>query len=268
MSMPTLFVSHGAPDLVLSRRPAVGYLKHLGDALPRPAAIVVISAHWIAGPVGITGAAQPETIHDFYGFPDALYDIEYPAAGAPALAERVFAVLEASGVAARIDPKRGIDHGVWAPLLLMYPQADVPVVQVSLPRGSLQSCIALGEALAPLREEGVLILGSGSTVHNLRAMNLTGETSPWAVNFEEWLLERVTAGDLGALAEMSQWPLEGSQAHPTPEHLAPLLVAWAAAGAGAPGQRLHTSFDYGNIGMSCFAFGEEVPAVLADPLAA
>jgi 4,5-DOPA dioxygenase extradiol len=254
--LPTLFVSHGAPDLVISKRPAASGLAGLRQALPRPSAIVVVSAHWEADPVTITGAEHPDTIHDFWGFPDPLYAVEYPAPGEPGLAQRVQARLQSAGIEAVIDLQRGRDHGAWSPLKLMYPEADIPAIQVSLPHSEAwQKCGDLGAALAPLRTEGVLIMGSGGSVHNLRALERQGRTAPWATSFEAWLRQTVETGELGLVSDPALLPTEFAQAHPTPEHFLPLLVAWGAGGGERPGRRIYEGFDYGNLGMSCFQFG-------------
>jgi len=255
--LPALFVSHGAPDLVQSGQPAAHFLAELGRALPRPERIIVVSAHWIATPIGVTSAARPELIYDFYGFPDQLYEIDYPAPGDPALAQGIVGTLEGSGIAARIEPRRGLDHGAWVPLRLLYPQADIPVVQVSLPSGGLHEAAALGRALGSLRDEKTLLLASGGSTHNLRALAPGSPPATWAVRFEAWLKATIEQNQFETLLDPQQWPAEFSTAHPTLEHYAPLLVAWAAGDRDLPGRCLHSSFDYGNIGMSCFAFGEQ-----------
>ncbi len=237
------------------------WLRALGAKLPRPQHIIVVSAHWIADPVAITGAARPDLIYDFYGFPDPLYDMQYPAPGDPALAARVQTALHRAGVDAVIDPARGFDHGAWAPLKMIYPEADIPTIQVSLPHDRPDKLLEMGDALRSLRDDKTLIIGSGATVHNLKAINLRNDTAPWAQSFEQWLLEVVEQKGIDELANPSNWPAEFAMAHPTAEHLTPLLVAWTAGDRTRPGRRVYAGFDYGNIGMSCFAFGEDVPGV-------
>ncbi len=256
-ALPALFVSHGAPDLLLSGKPAAHFLAGLGRMLPHPERIIIVSAHWIETPIGVTSADQPELIYDFYGFPDQLYEIDYPAPGDSALAQHIVETLESAGIAAMLEPRRGLDHGTWVPLRLLYPHADIPVVQVSLPNGGLHEAAALGRALGTLRDEKTLLVASGGSTHNLRALAPGNPPAQWAVHFEEWLKASIVQGQFDALLDPRQWPPEFSIAHPTLEHYAPLLVAWAAGGSELPGRHLHSSFDYGNIGLSCFAFGEQ-----------
>src|SRR5262249_48357910 len=166
MSMPTLFVSHGSPTLILENAPARAFLASLGSQLPRPTAIVAVSAHWDTDLPAVSLAHKPATIHDFYGFPEALYRLRYEAPGAPQLAERVARLTGAAH-----DPHRGLDHGAWVPAMLAWPSADIPIFQLSIqPQESPAHHLALGRKLAPLREEGVLVMGSGSATHNRRAL--------------------------------------------------------------------------------------------------
>lgn len=254
-NLPSLFLSHGAPDLILSDGPANRVLRTLGERLPRPRAILVVSAHWVSDPVGVTGGGDLPTIHDFSGFDDALYALRYPAQGALQLTLDVCERLDADGIATRVDETRGLDHGAWLPLALAYPDADIPVLQVSLPRGSLAACAELGRALQPLSEKGVLMLGSGGSVHNLRAIRTDGPPSPWAARFEEWLRETVESGNFDGLVGHARHPADLHLAHPTIEHLAPLVFSWAAGGSDHPGARFSHGFTYGNLGMSCYLFG-------------
>ncbi|WP_428604058.1 DODA-type extradiol aromatic ring-opening family dioxygenase [Sedimenticola sp.] len=251
---PTLFISHGAPDFVLTQQVAVAALKQLGERFPQPRAIVIISAHWIRQPVGITASETHTTIHDFSGFPQALYQLNYPAKGDPELAARVAERLTDCGFDSELTSERGLDHGAWIPLMLSHPEAMIPVVQVSLPSDDLTSCARLGEALAPLRDEDILIIGSGGSVHNLRAMNRIEHTDAWASGFERWLLESVEGNRFENLLNPDRFTPLFETAHPTVEHFAPLLTAWAAADRNRPGKRFHHSFMYGNIGMSMYEF--------------
>jgi len=258
--LPTLFVSHGAPDIVLRHMAATDALWELGHRLPEPRGIVIVSAHWVDDPVGITRDEQLKTLHDFGGFPQALYSMQYPARGDEVLSDTIQSALEVNGIASRSVAGRGLDHGAWVPLHFLYPDARIPVVQLSLPAGTLQDLAELGEALAPLRQEGVLIIGSGGSVHNLRAIKMNEETDEWAVAFEAWLRETIEGNHFDWLISGKDFPSSFHQAHPTLEHFAPLVFAWAAADSTLPGRRLHHSFDYGNIGMSMFSFGEELHA--------
>jgi 4,5-DOPA dioxygenase extradiol len=254
--LPTLFISHGAPDILIRHQASVDTLKDLGYRLPEPRAVVVISAHWIHDPVGITLGEQLATIHDFGGFPAELYRMQYPARGDDDLSRQLARMLEAQGIASELVSDRGLDHGAWIPLHFMYPDARIPVVQLSLPAGSLQDLVELGKALVSLPGEGVLVLGSGGSVHNLRALNPPGPTEGWAVEFEKWLLEAVEQSHFEWLSQEEEFPLNFQYAHPTLEHYAPLIAAWAAGESDRAGRRIHHSFDYGNLGMSFFAFGE------------
>jgi 4,5-DOPA dioxygenase extradiol len=254
--LPTLFLSHGAPDILLSEHPLVAVFRGLAARLPTPRAIVVISAHWIDSPVGITGAGPLPIIHDFGGFPEILYAEQYAAHGSAELCAEVGDLLDAAGIPYRVHDDRGLDHGAWIPLKLTCPSAEPPVLQVSLPVGDLHACARLGEALGPLPARGVLVIGSGGSVHNLRLLKRQGPPDPWAPGFEGWLRATVEAGAFGSLVDPAAHPEDFGRAHPSLEHFAPLVVAWAAGGRGRPGRRFAEGFMYGNLGMSCYAFGE------------
>ncbi len=257
--LPSLFVSHGAPTLPLSASPARDFLAGLAATLPRPRAIVVASAHWETAEPAVGAAAHPETIHDFRGFPPALYRLTYPAPGDPGLAERVRGLLAEAGFAAHLDPARGLDHGAWVPLLLAYPAADVPVVQVSLqPRLGPQHHLHLGTALALLRAEDVLVLGSGSWTHDLGRFRGQAEDAPAAPDvtaFAEWMDAAVRAGRIDDLLEYRARAPYAAENHPTEEHLLPLFVALGAAGLNAPARRLHASAMFSMLRMDAYAFG-------------
>lgn len=248
-----VFVSHGPPTLVLDDLPAGHFLAGLGRTLERPAAVLCVSAHWTTGAPAVSTAHHPETIHDFFGFPDALYTMRYPAPGAPRLAARVVEVLAAAGMDCAGED-RGLDHGAWVPLMLMYPDAQVPVASLSVqPGAGAQAHLALGRALAPLCGDGVLILGSGASVHNLgQARPGDGGVPDWAQGFDDWLAEAVEAGDGERLAAYRSLGPGGAMAHPTDEHLLPLLVC--AGAGGGPGRVLHRSFTGRAIGMAADAF--------------
>jgi 4,5-DOPA dioxygenase extradiol len=257
---PALFISHGAPTLVLEEIPARHFLASLGKRLGRPDAVLCVSAHWQARFASVGGAERPETIHDFHGFPAALYRLRYTAPGAPAFARRVADLCTMAGIACAVDPLRGLDHGAWNPLLLLYPDADVPVTQLSiLAEGGPAAHRALGRAISSLRRENVLVLASGGAVHNLRQFQIDRDRpAPWAEAFEGWLVERVAAGDEAALLAYRETRPEAKIAHPTDDHILPLFVA-LGAGAGDPAQALHRSFAHGSLSMAAFAWGE-VPA--------
>jgi len=214
-----------------------------------------VSAHWETERPRVCAVERPETIHDFYGFPDELYAMRYPAPGAPELARRAVDLLRVAGIAADTALDWGLDHGAWVPLKLARPEADIPVAQLSVQIADGPAAhLALGRALAPLREEGVLILGSGGAVHNLRALDRGpgARTSDWARAFEAWLVETVESGDGEALADYRRRAPHGAMAHPREEHILPLFVA-AGAGAG-PGRALHRDFALGSLALTAFAW--------------
>ena len=254
--LPTLFISHGSPMLALEPGASGIALARLARELPRPRAILVVSAHWESGHLLVTGAAQPETWHDFYGFPEELYALRYPAPGAPALAAEVVELLDTAGFQATLDPRRPFDHGVWVPLSLMYPAADIPVIQLSLPsRHGPQLQTRLGQALAGLRERDVLLIGSGSITHNLRELDWHAgpdTVMPWAGAFRQWMVEQLAASDEQALHDYRQRAPEAVRNHPSDEHLLPLFFARAAGGAFAIE---HSGFTLGALGMDIYRFG-------------
>ena len=253
--LPVLFVSHGAPTLPLEDIPARQFLVDLGAALPRPRAILAVSAHWLTDRPAVSAATRPETVHDFYGFPAELYELRYPAFGDPALAGRAKDLLSGAGLDATVDARRGLDHGAWVPLMLMYPEADVPVIQLSLqPRLGTRHHLRLGAALAPLRDEGVLILASGGATHNLREFRGSRAEDPladYAGRFAGWISDAVERGDREALANYRAIAPDAARNHPSEEHLLPLHVA---AGAGARGERIHHSASYGILAMDAYRF--------------
>ncbi|MCS2610340.1 DODA-type extradiol aromatic ring-opening family dioxygenase [Halomonas dongshanensis] len=247
--LPSLYISHGSPMLAITPTPAHHFLRELGKTLA-PKAIVVVSAHWESLSLKVSTSAQPETIHDFGGFPRALFDCQYPAPGSPELAARLIETLDAEGV------ERGFDHGAWVPLSLMFPQADIPVVSVSLPvRWSNEALVALGERLAPLRQEGILLIGSGSLTHNLYEVMPQDSAAPaWVDAFADWADTTLRLDDLDARrSSLLRWQ-EAPYAlenHPTPEHFQPLLVAM---GAGGEASQLHHSVEHGVLAMDVYAF--------------
>ncbi|MFJ4443682.1 DODA-type extradiol aromatic ring-opening family dioxygenase [Pseudomonas sp. NPDC089422] len=248
--LPSLFISHGSPMLALQPGASGPALAGLANALPRPKAIVVVSAHWESRELLVTSGAQPETWHDFYGFPPALYAVQYPAPGEPVLASRVAELLQA-----RLDPQRPFDHGAWVPLSLMYPDAGIPVIQVSLPSQmgpGLQ--IKVGQALAGLRAEGVLLVGSGSITHNLGELDWHAGPDviePWALAFRDWVVERLKTDDQAALLDYRKQAPFAARNHPSDEHLLPLFFA---LGAGDRFGIVHQGFTLGALGMDIYRF--------------
>ncbi|MGB9115577.1 DODA-type extradiol aromatic ring-opening family dioxygenase [Bradyrhizobium sp.] len=258
MIRPSLFLSHGAPTLPLTDTPARAFLKELGGMLPRPKAILVVSAHWETAFPTVSAVERNDTIHDFGGFPRALYELQYPAAGSPRVAARVFDLLRASGFDCKIDHRRGLDHGAWVPLLLMYPQADIPVLQLSIqPHLGTRHHLLIGHALAPLRDEGVLIIGSGSMTHDLSEFRGHGPNDPapdWVNSFADWFHSSLTSGATDDLLDYRRKAPFATKNHPTEEHLLPLYAALGAAGAEARTERLHASSTYSILRMDVYAF--------------
>lgn len=258
-ALPSLYISHGSPMTAL-RPGLVGQrLAELAAALPRPRAIVVASAHWLAYRPLVGQAAQPQTIHDFGGFPPALYELEYPAPGDPALGQEVQRRLQRAGLHPQLDPRRGLDHGVWVPLRLLYPQADIPVVPLSIqPELGPAHQWALGRALAPLRDEGVLLIGSGSITHNLgdwRGGRGEGGEAHYVRPFVEWIEQRLRAEDVPALLDYRRRAPYAERAHPSDEHLLPLYFAMGAAGEhGLGAHRIDAGIDMGFLAMDIYRF--------------
>jgi 4,5-DOPA dioxygenase extradiol len=258
MMMPSLFISHGAPDLVLHDLPARRFLSGYGAELPAPSAICVISAHYPGAQPLVTTGPAPRTVHDFGGFDPALYTLRYPAPGAPALAARLIAACADAGLQVFADAQGGFDHGVWCPLLLMYPAAAVPVVGLSVcPRRDAAWHFALGRALAPLRAEGVLVIGSGALTHNLYEVRPPAgfdEAPAWVDAFADWVGERLAAQDEAALLDYRTQAPHAADNHPSSEHLLPFHVALGAAGPGWCATRLHRSVTYRALRMDAFRF--------------
>jgi 4,5-DOPA dioxygenase extradiol len=254
--LPSIFISHGSPTLALDPGEAGAFWRKLAQSLPRPKAVLCVSAHWYTHAPLLCTAERPETIHDFYGFPEPMYRLRYPAPGAPALAKRAMALLHAAGIPAAAEPEYGLDHGAWVPLQFLYPDADVPVAQLSVqPYRDARWHQRMGAALAPLKDEGALILGSGGATHNLRELVRGGAAVPsWAEAFDEWLAKALAEGDEEELLDWETKAPHAQRAHPSPEHFLPLFVAWGAAGKGATGERLYRDFTMGGLSMAAFRF--------------
>jgi 4,5-DOPA dioxygenase extradiol len=252
--MPSVFVSHGAPTLALEKNDTVEFLRDLGARLPRPRAILCVSAHWATRVPTLSAAERPETIHDFGGFPAELYRVRYEAPGAPRLAARAAELLSAAGIESEVSPSRGLDHGAWVPLSLIYPERDVPVAQLSVqPGAAAAEHFRVGRALAPLRGERVLILSTGGATHNLHRIGRGPDTPEWAARFDEWLDEKVEGGSYEELFDYRRLAPHAELAHPTDEHLLPLFVA--AGAGGGPGVRLHKGWTHGSLSMAAYQFG-------------
>ena len=257
--LPALFVSHGSPMFALEAGKTGPALQQWGQTLraqfPQLRGVVIMSPHWMSPFVEVMSNPHPETWHDFGGFPPALYQLQYPAHGDPALAQEVADLLNAQGFAARMNPQRPMDHGAWVPLMHVLPQADVPVVQVALPQTADASEVyAMGQALQSLRDQGVLIIGSGSMTHNLREF-FGGAHVPadYVVEFSRWIEQHVQAGDTQALLHWRERAPHALRAHPTDEHFLTLYFALGAGGEGAKAEYLSREVMYGMLAMDAFA---------------
>ncbi|MFC3282957.1 DODA-type extradiol aromatic ring-opening family dioxygenase [Litchfieldella rifensis] len=250
-----LFISHGSPSLVLSNHPARDFLATLGSRLPRPKGALVISAHFETAALTLGAAAHPETLHDFYGFPEALYRMRYPAPGVPDTARDLAQALQANGIDAALDPSRPLDHGIWSPLSLLWPEAGVPLLPVSVPvaldtEHQLEIAARLGEYAE--RHE-LWLIGSGAATHNLGDRKTEfAEPDAWAREFHAWARDTAEAGDVKALADWQRQAPHARHAHPTPEHFLPLLMSVGAM-RGQPMATLHESFSFGNLSMLMLA---------------
>lgn len=257
MTQPALFLSHGAPDLAVSDVPARAFLRDFGATLARPDAIVIMSAHHEADGVAVRAPSRFRTWHDFGNFGADLYALRYEPPGAPALGEEVFHLLEGAGLVPRRDPGDLIDHGAWVPLMQLFPAADIPVVMVSIdPRRDSRWHERVGRALAPLRSRNILLIGSGSISHNLRAVFTPGaKDRAWVEGFTGWLEAAIREGRSEDLLDAMQAAPDAARNHPTDEHLLPLFFAHGA-GNGAAGRRLHHSYTWDVLAMDAYAFGE------------
>lgn len=252
---PALFVSHGAPTVIIDDCPARDFLKEAGKEIGKPKGIVSVTAHWTTRAPKISLHPQPTMIYDFGGFPDELFSMTYPAPGNPVLAKQIATLLNKNGIDCEKDMSRGYDHGTWVPLKMMYPDADVPIVQLSVqPNLSTEHHLTMGKALQPLRDEEILIMASGSSTHNLRdffGRDLDAEPLPYASDFADWLKDSVVNNRTADLLDYINKGPHAMRNHPTPEHFLPLFVAM---GSGGQGRVIHDSFTYGAISMAAFAW--------------
>ena len=256
--LPVLFVSHGAPDIALGESSFSRALAGFAAGLS-PRAVLVVSAHWEApAPVRVTASDRPGVLHDFGGFPDALYRLEYPAPGDPALAREIVRDLSAAGIPAAEEVERPLDHGAWVPLRFLFPNASVPVVQVSLPKPrSPQTVLQMGIALSAWRDRGVFLLASGGAVHNLRRLRFGEPDAPadeWAVAFESWLLGSLERGETARILRYREEAPDAALAAPTPEHFDPIFFALGARREEDTFRLVHSGIDYGNLSLAAFAF--------------
>jgi 4,5-DOPA dioxygenase extradiol len=271
MRAPTLFISHGSPMLAIEPSPARDFLIGYGKQLKKPRAIVIASAHFETSRPAVVGDAQPGMIYDFGGFPDALFQVVYPAPGDPVVAIKVAGLLAEAGLAPAMVSNRGFDHGTWVPLSLMFPDADVPVVQLALqPRLGAAHHVALGRALTSLKNEDILVIGSGNATHNLHVFFQTrrrgddfsivspaedGRKVPdWVLQFDDWVRDKVQAGGVEDLINYRDRAPYARENHPSEEHFLPLHVAVGAAGEGAKGELIHSSYANGVLSMDAYVF--------------
>lgn len=256
--MPTLFVSHGAPSFALDAGTSGPALRAWAQALRQRfavRAVVILSPHWEANAPTVMATARPKTWHDFGGFAPALYALQYPAEGSPAVAREVQTLLGCAGIAAALDEARPLDHGAWVPLMHLFPEADIPVVQVALPRGyDPAAVLAYGVALRSLRESGVLVVGSGSMTHNLGEFaGGDAPTAPYVDTFSRWIEAALMRGDTQALLAYRKDAPYAQRAHPTEDHFLPLFFALGAAGETARPTYLSREVMYGMLAMDSFA---------------
>jgi 4,5-DOPA dioxygenase extradiol len=259
ISLPSLFISHGSPQMMLDKSAAHDFLVNLPQVIGRPAAIVVMSAHWETRGLKVTAGPHPQTIHDFGGFDSVLYQMTYPAPGAPDLAVRIQGLFAEAGMVCDLDAARGLDHGAWIPLKIAFPEASIPVLQVSVPRGaSPEDMMEIGRVLAVLRHENILIMGSGSLTHNLyefRGQGLTRPPEEWVSQFADWMHEKLENRDIDQLIRYRAVAPFAKENHPTEEHLLPLYAAMGAAGLDGRYVALHRSYNHAILAMDMYGFG-------------
>ncbi|TVY06979.1 dioxygenase family protein [Paenibacillus cremeus] len=254
---PSIFLAHGEPSLVMEPNRYTGFLRNLGAAMPKPRGIVLLSAHWISSEQQIAGVAHPETLHDFFGFPEELYQTRYPVQGDIVLSLEIERLLCSEGIGCAIDDRRGLDHGAWTVLSQMYPAADVPVVELSInPKLVPEEQYRIGKSLAPLREGNILIMGSGGTVNNAQRLNWDHQkVEDWAMEFDGWIGEQLLVWNLEALFDYRRRAPYALEAAPTEDHLAPLFIAMGAAAKGKKSKLLHQEYQYGSLSLGCWMFG-------------
>ncbi len=269
-----IFLSHGSPMTALEPGAAGPFWQQLGATLAasgKPKAILAISAHSLAREPLLMAAAQHHTVHDFGGFPDALYQLRYDAPGAPALAQQVATLLRSAGLPVHVRNDAGLDHGIWAPLRFLWPEADIPVLPLAFPPDwSPAQLMALGQALAPLTQQAVLVYATGSITHNLRLLSgpggrpaLDAPELAQSAAFRHWFAQHSAAADWPALLNYRQQAPHAVLMHPSDEHLLPFYVAAGAAGSAPAGLRLHHNITYGCLGMDAYAFGDGAAALAA-----
>ncbi|MGA7614980.1 MAG: class III extradiol ring-cleavage dioxygenase [Thermoanaerobaculia bacterium] len=255
---PTLFISHGAPSVILDDPEFVAALRGFASRLPKPRAVILMSAHWESDTsVRLTARDPSKTIHDFGGFDRQLYSLHYPAPGDPELSRRIVSILEDASIDAAVDDSRGLDHGAWIPLLMLYPDADVPVIELSLPRPrSVDLVRRIGRALAPLRDEGMMLIGSGGVVHNLSEIRFSSHpaVSEWARRFDDWVWRCIRTRDFDELGQYRNAAPTADLAVPTTEHFDPIFFTVGTSRDEEQEMLIFEGFRFGNLSMRSFAF--------------
>ncbi|MCY9693088.1 DODA-type extradiol aromatic ring-opening family dioxygenase [Paenibacillus alginolyticus] len=254
--IPSYFFAHGAPSIVLEQNAYTAFIQEFAASITKPKAIVLFSAHWEQSMQTISAVDTYRTIYDFSGFQDELYQITYPANGERSLSEQILSLFAKHGIQSVLDEERGLDHGAWAVLKLIYPDADVPVVALSVNRYlTNEQQYQIGKALSELREQDVLIIGSGGTVHNLRKLNWQTEgIDEWAESFDNWLQNKLETWDVNALFNYRELAPYAEEAVPTNEHFIPLLLAMGTGDGNRQAKLLHRSYQFGNLSLSCWQF--------------
>ena len=256
MQTPALFIGHGSPMNIVADNSYTKALKQLGQTLDRPKAILVISAHWLTRGTYVSSTSRPKTIHDFYGFPDELYEVQYPAPGTSGAAELTSNALK--GFDAMYDNRRGLDHGAWSVLMHMYPKADIPVYQLSIDGSrSLEEMYQIGKKLRKLREKGIMVIGSGNITHNLSLMSAEEDAPPfdWAEEFDAMVMNMLDRQDPKALVNYESWGEISKKAHPSNDHFLPLIYSVGLRLPDEPLKYIHEGFSHGSISMRCVQFG-------------
>ncbi|MFL0269580.1 DODA-type extradiol aromatic ring-opening family dioxygenase [Candidatus Clostridium radicumherbarum] len=252
----SLFVCHGGPTLAIEENDYTNFLKDLAKGM-KPKTIVIFTAHFESEITTISSIENTyEMIYDFYGFPEELYSIKYNAKGSPEIADKIKDMLEENGIKSKLDRTRGLDHGSWDILKIMYPEANIPVVQVSVnPFLPMEKQYAIGKALRELGKEDILVIGSGSTVHNLRTVDwYAKETKSWAIEFDNWLVDNVEQNNLKNLFNYQKLAPNAKMAIPREEHIAPMFIAMGSGEEGKLPKLLHRSYAYGTLSYICFEF--------------
>lgn len=258
MSIPSIFISHGSPQIIMDKSSAHDFLADLQATTGQPDYIIVVSAHWETNGLKITGSDAPRTIHDFGGFDPSLHRMVYPAPGNPQLAANIQAALQKVGLQIIVDTLRGLDHGAWIPLKLAYPSANIPVLQISIPKESTPSDMyGIGKAIAPLLGHNGLLIGSGSFTHNLyefKGQNLDAIPEKWVLDFADWMHQKITENDIESLLDYRRLAPFAKENHPTEEHLLPLFAAIGAAGEAMSSSTLHRSYNHSILAMDAYSF--------------